>query len=72
MGEEQPVGPDRGGSILVPTFQEAGNIAPPVQRVPAALAGEGVDWALLFVDDDLRDGSEEIVADRRHSTRSGG
>lgn len=63
MGENQPVVTGRGVSVVVPTFQEAGNIAPLVRRVQGALASRGDDWELIFVDDDSRDGSEEIVAD---------
>ncbi len=63
MAEELPGDPDRGVSVVVPTFREAANIAPLVRRVQAALAGEGVDWELIFVDDDSRDGSEAIVAE---------
>ena len=62
MSKEQPSVPGRGVSIVVPTYQEAANIAPLVQRVQASLASEGADWELVFVDDDSRDGSEEIVA----------
>ncbi|MDE0024907.1 MAG: glycosyltransferase family 2 protein [Spirochaetaceae bacterium] len=63
MAEELLGDPDRGVSVVVPTFREAANIAPLVRRVQAALAGEGVDWELIFVDDDSRDGSEAIVAE---------
>ena len=63
MGEEQAVGMIGGVSIVVPTFKEAANIAPLVERVRAALASAGVDWELLFVDDDSQDGSEAIVAE---------
>ena len=63
MGEEQAVGTTGGLSIVVPTFKEAANIAPLVERVQAAVVREGVDWELLFVDDDSQDGSEAIVAE---------
>ena len=62
MGEGQPGVADRGVSIVVPTFREAANIAPLVRRVQTALASEGIDWELIFVDDDSLDGSEAIVA----------
>ncbi len=68
MGEEQAVGTVGGVSIVVPTFKEAANIAPLVERVRAALASEGIDWELLFVDDDSQDGSETIVGElTRHA-----
>ena len=63
MGEDQPGRPDRGVSIVVPTFQEAANIAALVRRVQTALANEEIAWELLFVDDDSQDGSEAIVAE---------
>jgi dolichol-phosphate mannosyltransferase len=42
-------------SIVVPTFNEAGNVAELCNRVAAALPG--VDWELIFVDDDSPDGT---------------
>jgi dolichol-phosphate mannosyltransferase len=46
-------------SIVVPTFKESGNVAELVQRLEAAL--EGVDWEVIFVDDDSPDGTTEMV-----------
>jgi len=46
-------------SIVIPTFQENGNIAPLVQRLDAALAGHA--WEAIFVDDDSPDGTAEAV-----------
>ena len=48
-------------SLVIPAFQERDNIAPLVQRLGQALAG--VDYEILFVDDDSRDGTEELVAE---------
>lgn len=48
-------------SIVVPTFNEAGNVAELKNRVAAALAG--VDWEILFVDDDSTDGTTAILRD---------
>ena len=68
MGEELAGDAGRGVSVVVPTFREAANITPLVRRVQAALASEGVDWELIFVDDDSRDGSAALVADlARHA-----
>ena len=68
MGEDQLGSGARGVSIVVPTFQEAANIAALVRRVQAALASEEVDWELIFVDDDSQDGSEAIAAElARHA-----
>ena len=46
-------------SIVVPTFNEAGNVEPLYARIAAAL--EGVDWELVFVDDDSPDGTAAAV-----------
>ena len=47
-------------SIVVPTFNEAGNVAELRDRVAAALPH--VDWELIFVDDDSPDGTADRVA----------
>ena len=46
-------------SIVVPTYNEAGNSAPFVKRAEAALAG--LDWEILFVDDNSPDGTADVV-----------
>lgn len=46
-------------SVVVPTFKERGNIAELIQRLDATL--EGVDWEVIFVDDDSPDGTSDIV-----------
>ena len=48
-------------SIVVPTYNEAGNVRPFVDRVAAAL--DGVDWEVLFVDDNSPDGTAAVVHD---------
>ena len=53
----------QGVSIVVPTFREAANIPTLVRRVQAALANAGIEWELIFVDDDSQDGSEAVVAE---------
>ena len=50
-------------SIVVPTFREAENLPVLAERIDAALSGSGVEWELVLVDDDSRDGSEEVAAD---------
>ena len=55
--------PTQGASIVVPTFREAANIPTLVRRTQAALTDTGIDWELIFVDDDSQDGSEAIVAE---------
>lgn len=42
-------------SIVVPTLNEVGNIGPLYQRLTETLAG--VDWEVIFVDDDSSDGT---------------
>src|SRR5262245_39421549 len=46
-------------SVVVPTFKERGNIAELVQRLDGAL--EGIDWEVIFVDDDSPDGTTDVV-----------
>jgi dolichol-phosphate mannosyltransferase len=46
-------------SIVVPTLNERENIVPLIERIEAALAG--IDWEVIFVDDDSRDGTPEHV-----------
>src|SRR5689334_17020009 len=46
-------------SIIVPTFKESGNVAELIQRLDAAL--EGVEWEVIFVDDNSPDGTSEVV-----------
>ena len=53
-------GPDA-VSIVVPTLREAANLADLARRIDAALAGRGIEWELLLVDDDSQDGSEAVA-----------
>jgi dolichol-phosphate mannosyltransferase len=53
----KPPGPEL--CIVVPTFNEAGNVAVLVQRLNGVLAG--VDWEIVFVDDDSPDGTADRV-----------
>lgn len=46
-------------SIVVPTLREAANIPVLVERLASAMAGRSCE--ILIVDDDSRDGSEEVV-----------
>ncbi|MBN1152422.1 MAG: glycosyltransferase [Dehalococcoidia bacterium] len=52
-------------SLIVPTFRERDNIAPLVQRLDDALTG--VDYEVVIMDDNSRDGTEELVADLSNS-----
>ncbi len=54
----------RGGvelSVIVPTFNEAQNVAALVARLDAAL--HAVAWEVIFVDDDSPDGTAALVRD---------
>ncbi len=59
--DERPV--DGGGApeltVVVPTFNERGNVAVLAGRLAAALAGRR--WEAIFVDDDSPDGTAEAV-----------
>jgi dolichol-phosphate mannosyltransferase len=46
-------------SVIVPTFNEAGNVRELARRLDGVLAG--LDWEAVFVDDDSTDGTYEIL-----------
>jgi dolichol-phosphate mannosyltransferase len=46
-------------SVVVPTFNERGNVATLVQRLDAALVG--ISWEVIFVDDNSPDGTADAV-----------
>jgi len=46
-------------AIVLPTLNEKGNIAPMVARLEQALGPSG--WEALFVDDNSRDGTADVV-----------
>jgi len=46
-------------TVIAPTFNEVANVAPLVASIAAALTG--VDWELVFVDDDSTDGTRDAV-----------
>jgi dolichol-phosphate mannosyltransferase len=48
-------------SVVVPTFNERGNVATLVQRLDAALTG--IAWEVIFVDDNSPDGTADAVRD---------
>ena len=54
-------------SIVVPTFNEAGNVTELRDRVVVALAG--VDWEMIFVDDDSPDGTQTMLRELAQSDR---
>ncbi|HJT05340.1 MAG TPA: glycosyltransferase, partial [Stellaceae bacterium] len=46
-------------ALVVPTLNERGNIEPFLELVDSVL--EGVAWEVIFVDDDSRDGTADLV-----------
>ena len=46
-------------AVVLPTLNEKGNIAPMVARLEQALGPSG--WEAVFVDDDSRDGTAELI-----------
>ncbi len=65
-----PPAPDGSGlalapavSIVVPTFREAENLPALAGRIEAVLSGRGLEWELILVDDDSRDGIEAVAGE---------
>ena len=52
-------------SVVVPTFNERGNVSTLVQRLDAAL--EGIAWEVIFVDDNSPDGTTDAVRELARS-----
>ncbi|MDE0114675.1 MAG: glycosyltransferase family 2 protein [Albidovulum sp.] len=50
-------------SIVVPTFREAGNLEALARRIERTMRAAGLEWELIVVDDDSRDGIEQVVAE---------
>jgi dolichol-phosphate mannosyltransferase len=48
-------------ALTIPTLREAENLPVLLSRARAALDSSGIDYEVLIVDDDSRDGTEEIV-----------
>ena len=50
-------------AIVLPTYNESGNVAPMVERLENTLANAlpGIRYEVLFVDDDSPDGTAEVV-----------
>lgn len=46
-------------SVIVPTFNEAPNVELVVEALVASLSG--IDWEVIFVDDDSSDGTTNVV-----------
>jgi dolichol-phosphate mannosyltransferase len=50
-------------SIIVPTYREAENLRPLVDRIRQVLPALNRPWEVIIVDDDSRDGSDQVIAD---------
>ena len=48
-------------SFVVPTYREAAGLAALVERLVKATAASGLEWELVLVDDDSRDGTERLA-----------
>ena len=46
-------------TVVIPTFNEAANVAPLIRKLDAAL--EGIEWQAIFVDDDSPDDTAGVV-----------
>ncbi len=56
---KQPYSQGRMLSIVVPTLNERDNVRALVQRLDDALSG--LDWEVIFVDDDSTDGTPDVI-----------
>ncbi len=51
-------------AVIIPTLNEAGNIKPLLERLEQAL--QGIDWEVIFVDDDSIDGTADTIRQIAH------
>jgi dolichol-phosphate mannosyltransferase len=59
--ETVPVHASEKLALIIPTLREAGNLRPLMQRVRPTLDSLGIDYEVIVVDDDSRDGTDEII-----------
>lgn len=48
-------------SLVVPVYNEVGNLEPLHLRISEVLDGQGYDWEVIYVDDGSNDGSEQVL-----------
>jgi dolichol-phosphate mannosyltransferase len=56
LGDERP---SIEFAVVIPTFNERDNISPLIGRLESVL--EGINWEVIFVDDDSPDQTAELV-----------
>lgn len=66
-GGRSPTGPALELAVVIPTFNEAGNVAELVNRLDAALQGRA--WEAIFVDDASPDGTAQVLRDIARTDR---
>lgn len=49
--------------LVVPALREAGNLRALLERISASLAPLAIEYEVLVVDDDSRDGTDAVVAE---------
>ena len=54
-------------SVIVPTFNEIGNVIELRNRVAEALTG--IDWEMIYVDDNSPDGTAQAVREMAQTDR---
>ena len=54
-------------SVIVPTFNELGNVVELRNRVAEALTG--IDWEMIYVDDNSPDGTAQAVREMAQTDR---
>lgn len=55
-------------AVIIPTFNETGNVEALLERLSIALAG--ISWEAIFVDDNSPDGTSELIREiGRHTSR---
>jgi dolichol-phosphate mannosyltransferase len=64
---ESPPLPGPQLSVIVPTLNEAGNIAALVDKLRQVL--HGLDWEVIFVDDDSRDATRSVATELARTDR---
>lgn len=50
-------------SIVVPTYKEVLNLRPLVERITEVMSSFGIQYEIIVVDDDSRDGTDKIIVE---------